>query len=92
MNQDISKMVIISVIVEGIITYFNEFFISGAIPWQMIASLLLGVIVSISYKFDLLKHLDLESDIPYIGSILTGILFSRGSNYMHDILKTLNIM
>ena len=89
MNQDISKMIMIAILIEGIVTYFNEFFISANTPWQMIFSLILGIIVSIAYKLDLPKHLDLKSTIPYVGSILTGILISRGSNYLYDLISKL---
>lgn len=86
MKQDVSKMVIITVLVEGIITYFNEFFVSGNAPWQMIFSLVLGIVVAIAYKFDLPRYLNMESNIPYVGCILTGILISRGSNYIYDLI------
>ena len=79
----------VAILIEGIVTYFNEFFVSGNMPWQMICSLVLGIITSMSYKLDLPKHLGLKSSIPYIGSILTGILISRGSNYLFDILKVI---
>ena len=52
MNPDISKMVLAAMLVEGIITYINEFFVSGATQWQMTLSLTLGIIVAISYKLD----------------------------------------
>ena len=89
MNKYISKMIMVAILIEGIVTYFNEFFISGNIPWQMICSLILGIITSVSYKLDLPKHLGLKSTIPYIGSILTGILISRGSNYLYDLINKL---
>ena len=89
MNPDISKMVLAAMLVEGIITYINEFFVSGATQWQMTLSLTLGIIVAISYKLDLPKYLTIESQIPYVGCILTGILISRGSNYLYDLISTL---
>lgn len=89
MNQYVSKMIMVAILIEGIVTYFNEFFVSGNMPWQMICSLALGIITSVSYKLDLPKHLGLKSTTPYIGSILTGILISRGSNYLFDILKVI---
>lgn len=89
MKQDVSKMVMITVLVEGIITYFNEFFVSGNAPWQMIFSVVLGIVVAIAYKFDLPRYLNMESNIPYVGCILTGILISRGSNYLYDLLKAI---
>ena len=89
MKQDVSKMVMITVLVEGIITYFNEFFVSGNAPWQMIFSLVLGIVVAIAYRFDLPRYLNMESNIPYVGCILTGILISRGSNYIYDLISKL---
>lgn len=91
MNQDISKMIMTAILVEGIITYFNEFFVSGNAPWQMIFSLILGIAIAIAYKLDLPKYLGLQSNIYYVGSILTVILISRGSNYFYDLIsKVLN--
>ena len=92
MKQDVSKMVMAAVLVEGIIIYFNEFFVSGDAPWQMILSLVLGTVVAIAYKFDLPKYLNMESNVPYVGCILTGILISRGANYIYDLLTKINVM
>lgn len=92
MNKEISKMLMVCVVLEGIITYINNFFVIGQPHYQMILSLVFGILIAVAYKIDLLKLVNIESNIPYIGSVLTGILFSRGSNYVHDILKTLNIM
>ncbi|MGN1044316.1 MAG: hypothetical protein ACI4PR_05990 [Acutalibacteraceae bacterium] len=92
MSADVSKIVITAMLVEGMITYFNEFFVSGVAPWQMILSLTLGIIIAVAYKFDLPKYLNIESQVPYVGCILTGILISRGSNYVYDTLKALNLI
>ena len=91
MNTEVSKMLMVCAILEGIITYLNSFFIIGELHYQMILSLIFGISMAVAYKIDLLKLVNIESDIPYIGCVLTGILFSRGSNYVHDILQTLNI-
>ncbi len=92
MTKEISKMLMVCVVLEGIITYINNFFVIGEPHYQMILSLVFGIFIAVSYKIDILKLVSIESEIPYIGCVLTGILFSRGSNYIHDILKTLNIM
>ncbi len=82
-------MIMVAILIEGIVTYFNEFFVSGNIPWKMIFSLILGMVMSVSYELDLPNHLGLKSTIPYVGSILTGILISRGSNYLYDLINKL---
>lgn len=56
----------------------------------MFFSLILGILVAVAYKVDLPSYFNLKSDIPYIGSVLTGILLSRGSNYIFDLLEKLS--
>lgn len=79
----------LAVIVEGVITYINEFFVKGVLKWEMIFSILLGVFVAVAYGVDMLALVGLKTPVPFIGSILTGILISRGSNYVFDLVKTL---
>ena len=92
MNKEVSKMLMVCIVLEGIITYINSFFVVGEPHYQMILSLIFGIFIAVVYKIDLLKLANIESEIPYIGCVLTGMLISRGSNYVHDILQTLNII
>ena len=87
MNKDISKLITICVLVESIVTYINSFFVVGEPHYQMVLSLIFGIFISVAYKIDLLKLADIESEMPYIGSILTGVLISRGSNYVYDLMS-----
>ena len=76
-----------AILIEAIITYLNQYFC-----WQMALSIVLGIVIAVAYKLDLLACFNLKSNIPYIGSVLTGILLSRGSNYIFDLItKLLNI-
>lgn len=75
-----------AVLVEALITYVNQFFVQEIFSWQMLVSIILGIIVAVAYKIDLPARFDLHSNIPYIGCVITGILISRGSNYLFDLL------
>ena len=55
----------------------------------MLFSIILGVTIAVAYKLDLPAYFNLTSEIPYVGCILTGILLSRGSNYIFDLLDKL---
>lgn len=79
----------LAVIVEGVITYINQFFVKGVLKWEMVFSILLGVFVAVAYGVDMLAMVGMKTPIPLVGSILTGILISRGSNYVFDLIKTL---
>ena len=77
------------ILIEAIITYFNQFFVQEDFCWQMLFSITLGIVIAVAYKLDLPACFNLKSDIPYTGCILTGILLSRGSNYIFDLLDKL---
>lgn len=91
MENKTFSIVAFAILIEAIITYFNEFYVQGNICWQMIFSLILGIVVAVAYKIDLPAYFNLKSEIPYIGCILTGILISRGSNYVFDLLEKLSL-
>ncbi len=78
-----------AILIEGIITYTNQFLVQENFCWQMALSLILGIIVAVAYKLNLPSYFNLKSDIPYVGCILTGILLSRGSNYVFDLIGKL---
>lgn len=86
------SILFLSIIIEGLITYIKEFFVKGKIQWQMIISIVVGVLVTAAYQVDILSLVGLQSPIPYLGSILTGILISRGSNYIFDLIKAIGAM
>ena len=79
-------LVTFAVLIEAIITYFNQFFVQESFCWEMLFSIILGVTIAVAYKLDLPAYFNLTSEIPYVGCILTGILLSRGSNYIFDLI------
>lgn len=80
-------IVFLAIIVEGIITYTREIVVNKKLQWQVFVAICLGVLVSIAYNVDLLALAGLVSTIPFLGCVLTGILISRGSNYIFDLVK-----
>ena len=79
-----------AILIEAIITYFNQFFVQENFCWHMLFSIALGIIIAVAYKLDLPAHFNLNSQIPYVGCVLTGILLSRGSNYLFDLLNKIS--
>lgn len=71
-----------AILIEAIITYFNKFFVQENFCWQMLLSIALGIVIAVAYELDLHAHFNLNSQIPYVGCMLTGVLLSRGSNYL----------
>ena len=76
-----------AIIVEGIVSYLKMAIADKKIHYEIVASAAIGIAIAVSYRIDLFELMKIETTIPYIGSVLTGILISRGSNYVYDLLK-----
>lgn len=79
----------LTVVLEGVITYVQSWFVDKRVKWQQVASCGLGIGLAIAYKIDLLSQFNLTSEVPFIGQILTGVILSRGSNYTFDLIERL---
>lgn len=86
---------IFAVLVEGSIEYFGE-----PIPskWKRYLAAAVGVVVCIGYRLDLIAvvlaslgtvgiPVAITPIHPVIGYVLTGIIISRGSNYVNDFIE-----
>ncbi|MCK9479912.1 MAG: hypothetical protein M0R40_10525 [Firmicutes bacterium] len=85
--MDWAALVFLAVMIEGIVTYGSTICPKGKCQWKMLFSMLLGIMVAINFKIDLFQMFGVESAVPLISKILTGIIISRGSNYVADLLK-----
>lgn len=56
---------------------------------DQIFAIIIGILVCLGAGVDLFSLAEIPLRVPYLGEILTGIIASRGSNVMHDIIKYL---
>lgn len=82
-------LIFMSIIVEGLITYAKTFFFGGKQQWQMLVGIAMGILVALVYNVDIFALFGITAQVPYVGAILTGVLISRGSNYIFDLMKAL---
>lgn len=83
-------IVMMAVIVEGIITWFDVFRDSGYQP-KLVASIVIGEIVAIYFGLDMVGFLGFEPAFVFkydwvIGAVLTGLLIARGSNWVFEFI------
>jgi hypothetical protein len=77
---------VLAIFVEG----FVEYFVSTpdkAQPWVKYVAAALGVVLSIAYGLDLLAALGVATVYPFVGSVITGLIVGRGSNYLNDFVS-----
>ena len=59
---------------------------NGKVSIDRVGSLVVSILICFGTDVDILKVLDIKENMPYLGVIMTAILISRGSNFMHDLL------
>ncbi len=82
----IVKVIILSLLAEAIWENLRMTFEDGKFSVNRLGALIVSVIVAVCTKIDLFELLEFNM-LPVLGSILTGILISRGANVLHDLLK-----
>ena len=83
------SLIFMAIIVEGLITYVKELVVDGKLQWQMLVSLGIGMLCAVMYGIDLFEMVGMQPLVPYVCCVLTGILISRGSHYIFDLIKKL---
>lgn len=87
------SLVFAAIVVETVVNIIKNLE-EGNKSWKYWAgrasSIVLGLVVAINYKIDVFVLVGLEGQVPIIGQILTGLIISRGSNVVHDVVDLLN--
>lgn len=78
-----------AIIIEGLISYAAEIYKNKKIQWQIIAAIAIGCLLAFNLKLDIFSILGIEEINTAIGTVLTGILISRGSNYVFELYDRL---
>lgn len=84
--ENLLIIIVVTIIAESVWEILKMTWQQGKISLDRIGALVTSLILCISVNLDILSLIKINSSIPFLGIILTGILISRGSNFIHDIL------
>lgn len=87
--MSIVTIVTVALLVEAIWETLKLVWQEGKLNVNTIGALIVGIGVSILTKIDIFAMQGISLSIPPIGWILTGILMSRGANFIHDLFNKL---
>lgn len=79
-------IVMVALIAESVWETLKMTWQEGKVSIDRIGALVVALLLAIGTRLDLLSLIDIKTSIPYLGVVLTGILISRGSNFIHDLL------
>ncbi len=84
-------LIVIAIVVEGITEYLKQMIPALAKDTRILlgVTVALGVGAALTFNADLFAILGFDANVPVVGSVLTGILCARGSNYIYDLIGKL---
>lgn len=88
--MNVFTILVLAMIGEGVWETLKLTWQQGKLNVDRVGALLTGILVAIATGVDIIKIIGIDTVIPYIGVIFTGILISRGANFIHDLLQATN--
>ena len=90
----VALIISVAILVEALVEYgksimdmFEERDYKTAIT-QLI-TIIAGILLAFSFKIDIFSTIGIDVS-PVIGTVLTGVIISRGSNYASDLISKLS--
>ncbi len=85
-----SQLVIIAVLVEAIWENVKRVYSDSKVDTSVIGSLGVSIVVCVSTGADIFPLVGMPLVVPFLGSVLTGIVTARGANFVNDLFTRLN--
>lgn len=79
-------IIMVALIAESVWETLKMTWQEGKISIDRIGALIVALVLCVGVRLDILALLGINTTIPFLGVILTGVLISRGSNFIHDLL------
>lgn len=87
------SVLVIALVVESLVNIVENIQERNT-SWKYWLALVLGLLagagLSWNYNVDIFSLVGLEGNVPVVGTIVTGLLASRGSNIVSDLLARIN--
>jgi 1,4-dihydroxy-2-naphthoate octaprenyltransferase len=83
--MEIALPVLFGVLIEAVVFYMDTFAVKKELNWRLVASLVIGISAAVTFQQDLFAA-EFTSVVPYVGSVFTGIIFSRLANITNDVV------
>lgn len=88
--EKLIMLVVVAIIAESVWETLKMTWQDGKVKVDRVGALVVSMLIVFGTRLDILALLEIETVIPFLGIILTGILISRGSNFIHDLLVRLS--
>lgn len=88
--DNIIILIILALEVEAIWETLKMVWQEGKIMFDRIGALFIGLLIAFGVGIGINELIGIQINIPYLDIVLTGILISRGSNFIHDLITKIS--
>jgi hypothetical protein len=82
-----TTLAILAALTESFTEYLFDK-ITVLVPWKKYLAIAIGIILALVFNVDVFRDvLKITAVVPYVGSVITGAILGRGSNYLHDLVS-----
>lgn len=89
--MEYAQLIIVAILIEAIWENLKMIWKDRKISLNTIGVLVISIIVCLLAKIDIFPIVGLSLSIPFVGSGLTGIIVSRGANFVNDLFEKLKV-
>ena len=87
--MEFAQLITVAILVEAIWENIKMIYQSGKVSISMIGSLVIAILICVLTSMDIFPLVGLTINVPIVGSVLTGIIVSRGANFVSDLFTKL---
>lgn len=87
--MDISQLIVVAILVEAIWENIKMIYQNNKFSISMIGSLVIAIIICILANVDIFKMVGIDMKVTVISNIFTGVICSRGANFISDLFTRL---
>ncbi|WP_341479562.1 hypothetical protein [Clostridium gallinarum] len=87
--EKIFSIFVLALISESVWETLKMVWQQGRISIDRIGAMVVSLVICIDVEMDILNLLGINTSWPFVGIMLTAILISRGSNFIHDLIVKL---
>ena len=84
------QFLVIAFIAEAIWETLKLVWEDGKLSIDRVGAVIVGLLLALGTRLDLLEMIGVPTYIPYMGIVLTGLLISRGANFAHDLIEVIS--
>ncbi|WP_461206950.1 hypothetical protein [Clostridium sp. DL1XJH146] len=88
--MSVAMLLVLAFLGESVWETLKMVWQEGKISFDRIGAIIVGIIIAIGTGADLFAVVGVPFKIPIIGIVLTGLLISRGANFLHDLIGSLS--